>query len=124
MRKGVFLAGVTAFFFIAVAGPASAAWPDKPITVVIQYKAGGGTDTLTRAYTKAMEKPLGVTVNAVNRPGAIGALAMDYVYAKPADGYWWLGGSQFSKPIRVMGHSKLIAWKDWLPVSVTPRLAA
>jgi len=104
---------ISAFVVFAFTTHADAAWPERPVTVVIQYKAGGGTDTLTRAYTKAMEKSLGVTVNAVNRPGAIGALAMDYVYAKPADGYWWLGGSQFSKPIRVMGHSKLIAWKDW-----------
>jgi tripartite-type tricarboxylate transporter receptor subunit TctC len=112
MRKGVFLAGV-AFLFIAVAGPASAAWPDKPITVVIQYSAGGGTDILTRAYAKGMEKPLGATINAINKPGAIGAMAMDFVYAKPADGYWWLGASQFSKPLRVMGHTKLSPWKDW-----------
>jgi len=81
---------ISAFVVFAFTTHADAAWPERPVTVVIQYKAGGGTDTLTRAYTKAMEKSLGVTVNAVNRPGAIGALAMDYVYAKPADGYWWL----------------------------------
>ena len=101
------------FLMFAMATQADAAWPERPVTVVVQYKAGGGTDTLTRAYTKAMEKALGVTVNAINRPGAIGALAMDFVSQKPADGYWWLGASQFSKPIRVMGHSKLVAWKDW-----------
>jgi tripartite-type tricarboxylate transporter receptor subunit TctC len=111
--KTASLVMITAFVILAMAAQGNAAWPERPVTVVIQYKAGGGTDTLTRAYTKAMEKALGVTVNAVNRPGAIGSLAMDFVSQKPADGYWWLGASQFSKPIRVMGHSKLVAWKDW-----------
>ncbi|MDI7258563.1 MAG: tripartite tricarboxylate transporter substrate binding protein [Thermodesulfobacteriota bacterium] len=90
-----------------------AAWPDAPITVVIQYAAGGGTDMLTRLYAKLMEKPLGATINAVNREGAIGAMAMDFVNSKPSDGYWWMGASQYSKPLRVMGHTKLNPWKDW-----------
>ena len=111
--KMLLLVMVFAFVMCTMTMQADAAWPERPITVVIQYKAGGGTDMLTRAYTKAMEKSLGVTVNAVNRPGAVGALAMDFVYAKPADGYWWLGGSQFSKPLRVLGHTKMSAWKDW-----------
>jgi len=112
--KHVFLVMISLLFAVSMAVPASAAWPGKkPITVVIQYKAGGGTDILTRAYTKAMEKYLGTTVNAVNRPGAIGSLAMDFASSKPADGYWWLGASQFSKPLRVMGYTKLKAWEDW-----------
>ena len=102
------------FIGIGMVVQADAAWPGKkPVTVVIMYKAGGGTDTMTRAYTKAMEKSLGVTVNAVNRPGAIGSLAMDFAYSKPADGYWWLGGSQFAKSLRVMGLSKLKPYEDW-----------
>jgi len=73
----------TLFLAISVASQSWADWPDgKPITVVIQYKAGGGTDTNTRKYCKIMEEFLGATVNAVNRPGAIGALAMDFVYSK------------------------------------------
>ena len=98
-----------------VAGSATAAdWPDKkPITVVIMYKAGGGTDVMTRAYTKAMEEALGTTVNAVNRPGATGSLAADFAYSKPADGNWWLGGSQFGKSLRVMGLSTYKPYEDW-----------
>ena len=90
-----------------------AEWPaKKPITAVIAYKAGGGTDLMTRAYTSAMEEFLGTTINAVNRPGAVGSLAMDFVSSKPADGYWWMGASNFNKSLRVMGYSKL-SWKDW-----------
>jgi tripartite-type tricarboxylate transporter receptor subunit TctC len=112
--KIVFLLTLSLLYVLVAAGPVLAAWPgNKPATVVIQYGAGGGTDVLTRAYTKAMEKHLGTTVNAMNRAGAVGALAMDFVASKPADGYWWLGASQFSKPLRVMGHTKLVPWEDW-----------
>lgn len=120
MRYRTVLGLLLAFGLLISAGSVSAtgqeeevAWPEQPITVVIQYDAGGGTDILTRAYTKAMEQTLGVTINAVNRPGAVGALAMDFVASKPADGYWWMGGSQFSKPLRVMGHTELNGWEDW-----------
>jgi len=88
-------------------------WPgNKPISVVISYKAGGGTDTMTRAYTSAMEDFIGTTINSMNRPGAVGALAMDFVASKPSDGYWWQGASNFNKSLRVMGHTKL-SWRDW-----------
>jgi len=99
-------------------------WPEKPITVVVQYKAGGGTDTITRAYVKGMEEYLGTTINVINRPGAVGALAMDFVASKPSDGYWWLGASQFSKPLRVLGHTTLSPWKDWQYYKAANGLAA
>ena len=104
---------VCCFVLVGITSQAQAEWPDKPITAVIQYKAGGGTDTMTRAYSSEMEGPLKTTINAVNRPGALGALAMDFVWQKPSDGNWWLGGSNFGKQLRVMGHTKLSPWKDW-----------
>ena len=88
-------------------------WPERNITVVIQHGAGGGTDLLTRAYTKAMEEALGVKVNAVNMPGAVGSLATDFVWGKESDGYWWLGASQFSKTLRVMGYHPSSPYMDW-----------
>lgn len=90
-----------------------AEWPGKkPVTVVIAYAAGGGTDVMTRAYTSPMEEFLGTTINAVNRTGAVGALAMDFVASKPSDGYWWMGASNFNKSLRVLGHTTL-SWRDW-----------
>jgi tripartite-type tricarboxylate transporter receptor subunit TctC len=112
-KKFVFSVMILGLTLFAVTTQGFAAWPEGPITVVIQYGAGGGTDMLTRLYAKLMEKHLKATINAVNREGAVGALAMDFVNAKPSDGYWWLGASQYSKPLRVMGHTKLSAWKDW-----------
>ncbi len=87
-------------------------WPRKPITAVIQYGEGGGTDTMTRGYAAGMEEALDTTVNAINQPGATGSVALDFVWAKPADGYWWLGGSQFNKSLRVLGLTDT-SWRDW-----------
>jgi tripartite-type tricarboxylate transporter receptor subunit TctC len=112
-RKVGLLGMVSAFVIFLMATQGYAAWPEKPITVVVQYKAGGGTDILMRALANLMEKHLNATINVINRDGAAGALAMDFVYSKPADGYWWLGASQFSKQLRVMGGTKTIPWKDW-----------
>ena len=104
---------ICCFVVVGLTNQAIAEWPDKPITAVIQYKAGGGTDVMTRAYAAEMEAPLKATINAVNRDGALGALAMDFVWQKPSDGNWWLGGSNFGKQLRVMGHTTLSPWKDW-----------
>lgn len=110
--KGMYLV-VPILGMLAMAGQGNAAWPEGPINVIIQWRAGAGTDIITRAYAGLMEKDLGVPINSTNREGAVGAMAMDMVYSKPPDGYWWLGASQYSKPLRVMGYSKLCGWKDW-----------
>ena len=97
-----------------VTPPVFAEWPDKkPITVVIQYKAGGGSDVMARAFTAEMEGPLETVINPVNRPGALGSLANDFVWQKPSDGYWAVASGNFSKSVRVMGYSELSPWKDW-----------
>jgi len=112
-KKLSFLMMTSILAMVMMAAQADAAWPEGPINVVIQWRAGAGTDIITRAYSAVMEKHLGVPINCTNREGAVGAMAMDMVYSKPADGYWWLGASQYSKPLRVMGYSKLCGWKDW-----------
>ena len=108
-----FLMTISIFLLAILTGQGNAAWPEGPINVVIQWRAGAGTDIITRAYAALMEKHIGVPINCTNREGAVGALAMDAVYSKPPKGDWWLGASQYSKPLRVMGYSKLCGWKDW-----------
>jgi tripartite-type tricarboxylate transporter receptor subunit TctC len=73
LLKGL-VAGAAVLTFMPNKGWA-ANWPRRPITLVIQYSEGGGTDTIIRAIARAMEKKLGVSLRAVNQPGAGGALA-------------------------------------------------
>lgn len=84
-RRHVLAAGVAAV--IAGALPALAEYPEKPITLVIGYAAGGGTDTIARVVADEMSKALGQPVTAVNKPGAGGGIAAMQVMRSRPDGY-------------------------------------
>lgn len=62
-------------------------YPSKPITMVIPYGAGGGTDVLARALQPALEKSLGQTIIVSNLPGGGGILGFTKVANAKADGY-------------------------------------
>src|SRR3546814_15682115 len=64
---GVALAGASLF-----AAPAEAEYPERPITVIVPWAAGGGTDATGRIIAKVMQDELGIPVNVVNRTGACG----------------------------------------------------
>ncbi|OFQ42008.1 Bug family tripartite tricarboxylate transporter substrate binding protein [Achromobacter xylosoxidans] len=66
---------------------AQADFPERAITMVVPTAAGGGNDTLARVIGQKMGELLGQTVIVVNKPGAQGAIAADYVARQPADGY-------------------------------------
>ncbi|MFY2641776.1 Bug family tripartite tricarboxylate transporter substrate binding protein [Achromobacter insuavis] len=73
---------------LALGSPAAhAEFPERPITMVVPTAAGGGNDTLARVIGQKMGELLGQTVIVVNKPGAQGAIAADYVARQPADGY-------------------------------------
>jgi tripartite-type tricarboxylate transporter receptor subunit TctC len=88
-------------------------WPTKPIRVTIGYAIGGGTDVFNRAFCQGMEEPLRATIEASNMPGSVAAVATEFVLKRPADGYSWLGTSNYNKFLRPMGYHKGIPWKDW-----------
>ncbi|XAW88396.1 tripartite tricarboxylate transporter substrate binding protein [Vibrio sp. CDRSL-10 TSBA] len=62
-------------------------YPSKPITMVIPYNAGGGTDVLARALQPALEKSLGQTIVVSNIPGGGGILGFTKAANAKADGY-------------------------------------
>ena len=78
-------------------GSAYGAWPERPITLVVMYAPGGGTDTVLRTLASEMSAATGWRINIVNRPGAAGALATRFVLNKANDGYTLLGASSFNK---------------------------
>ncbi|MBA2964456.1 tripartite tricarboxylate transporter substrate binding protein [Ramlibacter sp. MAH-25] len=71
----------------AVTLQAHAAFPAKPITIVVPFSAGGGTDLTARLLAKSMEKYAGQPVVVVNKVGAGGEIGMAQVASAPADGY-------------------------------------
>lgn len=69
--------------------PASAAYPDQPINMIIAYAPGGGTDIIARALIPFVEKQLGegAKINVVNRPGASGDIGFTAIANATPDGY-------------------------------------
>ncbi|WP_176222118.1 tripartite tricarboxylate transporter substrate binding protein [Tuberibacillus sp. Marseille-P3662] len=77
-------------------GQSSGDYPERDITIVLGWGAGGGTDSFSRAIAKPLSDNLGVNVNVVNKPGASGSIAADYVSKQPADGYtFWAMTTQY-----------------------------
>lgn len=69
-------------------------YPSRPITLILPYAAGGGTDAIARVFARALEERLGGTIVVENRPGAGGNLATDAVANAAPDGYTLLIGNQ------------------------------
>jgi tripartite-type tricarboxylate transporter receptor subunit TctC len=70
-------------------GVALAEYPEKPITILVGYKAGGGTDVMARNVAPFIEKHLGNGASVVvkNKPGASGMIAVTEVAQSEPDGY-------------------------------------
>ncbi|MEA2936594.1 MAG: hypothetical protein QOC56_98 [Alphaproteobacteria bacterium] len=62
-------------------------YPDRPITLVVPYPAGGGNDVLARLVGEKMAKSLGQSIVVENRGGAGGTIATRQVAKSPPDGY-------------------------------------
>ena len=67
--------------------PAFAAWPDKPIKIVVTFPAGGASDIVARVMAEQLSQKLGQGVVVDNRPGAGGSVGGTLVTQAPADGY-------------------------------------
>ena len=89
---GALLAGLGAF-----AAPAAqaqpAGWPTKPITVVVPFPVGGGTDAFARPLSAQLSKQLGQQVIIDNKGGAGGNLGATIAAKAAPDGYTWFMGA-------------------------------
>lgn len=83
------LLGLTTAFATAFTPAVSSAnnFPDRTITMVVPFTAGGPTDSLARMVAKSMQTTLGQPVVVENKPGAGGNIGTVDVMRKPADGY-------------------------------------
>lgn len=78
---------LTGLAVFSIALPALAAFPDKPITLIVPYPPGGTTDIAARTMAQAMSPILGQPVVVDNRSGAGGSVGMGVVARAKPDGY-------------------------------------
>lgn len=87
---------------------AYAEYPEQPITLIVPWNAGGGTDAIARSFAAGLEQELGVNVSVVNRAGGAGVIGHDAMTKAQPDGYtiglataeltsyWWNNTGQFT----------------------------
>lgn len=69
-------------------------YPTQNISGIIQWGAGGGTDSLMRPLASLAEAELGVSIVMENKTGGTGSIATQYVYDQAGDGYTLLMGAE------------------------------
>ena len=88
LRKfGFFLVGILALALMLPSPAPAASFPERDITLVCPWAAGGGTDTLARTLAKNAKKYFGVNLTVVNKVGGTGAVGMNSVATSKPDGY-------------------------------------
>lgn len=98
---------------IAVASPALAEWPEKPIQLIVPWGAGGATDQVTRVVASELEAELGQSVVVVNQPGASGSIGSKAAWDAPHDGYTWTAGAAKDLGTYAVTGKMDTSIKDW-----------
>ena len=81
------LAAFLALATLGVAAPAFAQYPNRPITLIVPWGAGGGTDATARILASVMEKEIKQPINVVNRTGGSGVVGHSAIAEAAPDGY-------------------------------------
>ncbi len=109
------------------AAPCVAAFPDKPVRMIVPFPAGGAADVMARGMAQRLGVELGQPIIVDNRGGAGGAPAAEAVARAAPDGYTVLFGTMGTQAINPALYPKLRydVLKDFAPISlthITPRV--
>ena len=99
---------------------ARAAYPEKPVTIVVPFAAGSPTDAVARVVAEALGKRLGQSMVVQNRPGATGMIGSEYVARAQPDGYTLLFGTNTTQVANQYFFKKVSydGQKDFAPVAI------
>jgi tripartite-type tricarboxylate transporter receptor subunit TctC len=109
--------GATALSLGLASAPALAAWPERPITMIVPWGAGGGTDAVARFVAAEVEKELGQPFNVVNRTGGSGVVGHQAIASAKPDGYTV---GLVTVELTMMHHQGLtpLTYKDFTPIAL------
>jgi tripartite-type tricarboxylate transporter receptor subunit TctC len=114
------LAVIAALLAMVVPAAALAAWPERPIKLVVPFPPGGATDVIGRVIAQELSGVIGQQVVVDNRPGATGNIGADLVAKAAPDGYTLLLGALTSHAINATLQKSLPydLERDFTPVSL------
>jgi len=95
-------------------------FPARDLQGYFMWGAGGAPDNVARAVTPLVESYLGKKIVLTNKTGGTGAIATQYVYSRPSDGYSLLYGAENPQVYRILQLSDL-DYKDFYPVNILGR---
>ena len=118
--RQVALFAITALLALGALGPAqSQTWPQRPVTVIVPFAAGGNTDGIGRSIAQWLSDRLGQQFVVENRAGAGGAIAADMVAKAPADGYTlFVAALPQIAIVPAISQTRYDPVKDFAPISV------
>ncbi len=118
---GALLGGVAAMAFSGLASAQGlpekpAGFGNRPLTMIVPYGAGGGSDQLARAMAKAMEEEAGLSFQVVNKPGGGGTAAIPDFMLAPADGFTVMEHIDNAVSAYAKGDINENPAEDWIPL--------
>jgi len=93
-------------------------FPERPITMIVPFGAGGGSDQVARAMATAIESVSDASVMVVNKPGGGGLSAVPDFMAAPNDGYTVFMHLDMAVASHAAGDLDLNPGKDWQPLGI------
>ena len=101
---------------VLVSSSAFAAWPEKPIKIIVPWGAGGNTDTVARLVAEGLQEKYGVNVNVINQTGGAGVVGHDAMSRAEPDGYT-LGVATVE--IAMMRHQGMteLSYENYTPIT-------
>lgn len=114
---------VIALGLLAAAGPALAqTWPQRPITLIVPFAAGGGTDAFARPFAQQLDTQLGVRVLVENRAGAGGTTGAAAAAKAEPDGYTlFVGAAHHAIAPAIYPKLTYDIEKDFIPIGIVAR---
>jgi tripartite-type tricarboxylate transporter receptor subunit TctC len=102
---------VMLFCLFSTITPAGAAYPEKEITLIIPWAAGGSTDVVNRKLASIMEQFIGKPIVVINTTGGGGAVGFNALKGAAPDGYT-IGATSTAMPLNKYSGTVYVPWED------------